>query len=171
MYDYIVYIILAILAMVSLNLFGKRGSKDTKHNSKGRQNSSGGSSPQLCEVSGHDHSPVLSSHPPSRSSSSPRSSVIFYLRSVGNAPGTSKRQVSSTHTAEELAPEPTSASTRLATSPESLRSADIVDSGTQGKLLLISVLPLPVTHMPHTEMPFNTAMRQHVRNAGNNLKR
>ena len=74
-------------------------------------------------------------------------------RSVGNDPSTSKIRASPTRTAEEPVREPSnpSASTRLATPLENLRSADTVDLSTPGNPSLISIFPSPVTHQPHRE--------------------
>lgn len=133
-----IYLFLAFLVMVPFfkDVFsgGRRNSKDTHSGSGGRQNSGGSrssSQQDLCEVSGHDHSFRSSLFRPLI-----RSLVDDTTRSVGNDPSLSRARVSFTHTAEELVHEPINrpASTRLAISPENLRSVDTAHPDTPGKL-------------------------------------
>ena len=132
----------------------KRKSKDSSRDRKNNGGSPSSSQQDLCEVSGHDHFFCPST---------PRPLVhlltllvgdlcLTKFRSVENDPNTSKVQVSSTHTAEEPAREPNSrsASTHLATTLESLRSADTVDLRTPGNPSCNSISP-SMTHQPHRE--------------------
>jgi hypothetical protein len=135
------YLFLAVLVMAPFfgDLFTvgrRRNSTDRLPSPQARQHSGGGLSSRqvgLCEVSGHDRffRPFLS----------PLTLLVGDLcltnpRSAGNDRSSSRIQVSSTHTAGELAREPVRrrATTLLVPLPASQRSADTVDLDTLGNL-------------------------------------
>ena len=103
-------------------------------------------------------SPVLSPFHPLRPP--PHATRLWFLprdiRSADNVLNTSKIRDLSTRTAEELVRELVTrpASTRLATPPASLRSADTVDPDMPGNLSFIPVFSSPTTHQPHRDAVF-----------------
>jgi hypothetical protein len=144
------YLFLAVLVMAPFfgDLFTvgrRRNSTDRLPSPQARQHSGGGLSSRpvgLCEVSGHDHL--------FRPSLPPLTLLVGDLcltkpRSAGNDRSSSRIQVSSTHTAGELAREPVRrrAATLLVPLPASQRSADTADLHTPGNL---SFSPL---YFPH----------------------